>query len=146
NRRCKRPAREPTRSGEALVSRPRRQHVTLLVGEHLLDGVRLLDVRDVPVPDAFPGRVRIAAEHQLAAWRVHLQQLRAVGVAPEGRMNDHAPPDLVAPVDDVRLSAENLAEDLVDGLGRISADGAARAPARIRVHPADVSTVERGWV
>src|SRR5216110_3245527 len=75
--------------------------------------------------------------------RVHLQQLRAVGVAPEGRMNDHAPSDLVAPVDDVRLSAENLAEDLVDGLGRISADGAARAPARIRVHPADVSTVER---
>src|SRR6267143_3179062 len=58
-------------------------------------------------------------------------------------MNDHAPPDLVAPVDDLRLSAENLAEDLVDGLGRISADRAARAPARVRVHPADVSTVER---
>src|SRR5213083_2070971 len=64
---------------EAHVSRPRRQHVALLVGEHLLDGVRLLDVRDVPVPNAFPGRVRVAAEHQLAAGRVHLQQLRAVG-------------------------------------------------------------------
>src|SRR2546425_945709 len=66
-----------------------RQDVALLVGEHPLDGVRLLDVRDVPVADPFPGRLRIAADHDLADGRVHLQELRVVGATSGREMNDY---------------------------------------------------------
>src|SRR5438067_8748555 len=80
------------------VSRERgggRQRVALLVRQKLLDRVRLLDVRDLPVPDALPGRIGVAAEHELADGRVHLEELRTVRVAPEGGVDNQPVFDLV---------------------------------------------------
>src|SRR6266542_2371621 len=113
---------------------PRRQDIALLVGEKLLDRVRLLDVRHEPVPDARPGRVRVTAEHQLPPRGVDLQALRAVAVAPEGRVDHQARADLLASVDDLGLAAEGLAENLIYRLRRIAADGAPSAGLLRRPH------------
>ena len=117
---------------EAVVeaARIRRQDIAFFVGQHLLDGVRLLDVRDVPVPDPFPGRVGVAAENKLTARRVDLQQLRPVGMAPECGMNNQPRGDLEPPVDDLGLPGEDLALDFRKCLAADSRrPGCARRPA-----------------
>src|SRR5581483_7965834 len=105
---------------EAVVRRG--QHVALFVGEELLDRIGLLDVRDVPVPNALPRRVRVAAEHQLTARGVDLQELGAVGVAAEGQVDDQARGNLFPAGDDLGLVGENLAHYLGDRLGRVPTD------------------------
>ena len=110
----------------------RRQDIAFLVREELLDRVRLLDIRHEPVPDSRPGGVGVAAEHELPARRVDLQELRPVGVPAERRMDDHPRRDLVPAVDDLRLAAEDLAQDLLHRLRRIAADRAPRAGLRRR--------------
>src|SRR5438034_62730 len=122
--------------GDAIVEavRPRGQDIALLVRKELLDRVRLLDVRYEPVADSRPGRVRIAAEHELPPRRVDLQELRAVSVAPEGRVDYQARTDLPAPVDDLGLAGEGLTENLLYGLRGIPADGAPGASLLRRPH------------
>src|SRR2546421_5866238 len=112
--------------------RRRRQRVALLVRQKLLDRVRLLDVRDLPVPDALPGRIGVAAEHELADGRVHLEELGTVRVAPEGRVDGQAVLDLVPSVDDLSLAAQDLAEDLLERLRGVPADRAPGAALRRR--------------
>ena len=70
---------------EAVVEagRIRSQNVALLIGQKLLDGVRLLDIRDVPVSDPLPGGIGVAAEHQVTPRGVDLQELRPVSMAAE---------------------------------------------------------------
>src|SRR4030095_3086218 len=80
-----------------------------------------------PVPDTRPRRVRVAAEHQLPPCGVDLQELGSVGVSPERGVNDEDWGDLFPSVDDLRLAVEDFAQDLLDRLGRIAADGAPRA-------------------
>src|SRR6185295_4617659 len=46
-----------------------RDLVALLVGQELLNRIRLLWIGDVPVAYGFPGRVRVTAEYQLADCR-----------------------------------------------------------------------------
>ena len=115
--------------GDAVVEavQPRREDVALLVGEELLDGVGLLDVGHQPVTDARPRRIRVAAEHQLTAAGVDLQQLRAIGVAAERRVDHQPAVDLMTSVDDPGLAAEHLAQDLLNRLRRIPAHRRARA-------------------
>ena len=135
----------------------RGQDIALLVREHLLDRVGLLDVRDKPVPDPLPGGVGVAAEHELPARGVDLQELRPVGVAAERRVDDHPRSDLVPSIDDLRLAMEDLAQDLLDRLRRIAANRAAHACLRRRpdlfagkrvhrVDGPDVALVERDRV
>src|SRR4029434_4594455 len=78
---------EPLMGRQAVVEagRLRRQDVALLVGEELLDRFRLLDVRNVPIREPLPGGVGVAAEYKLTPRGVALQELRAVGMAPERR-------------------------------------------------------------
>src|SRR5438132_9525643 len=61
---------------DAVLIAPR-DLVALLVREELLDRISLLRVRDHPVPDALPGRVRVAPEHQGPDGRVDFEELRA---------------------------------------------------------------------
>src|SRR5215472_2595255 len=141
--------------GEAVVEagRIRSQHIALLVGQELLDRVSLLDVCDVPVPDSFPGGVRVAAENQLAARGVDLQQLRPVSMAAERWVYHQARRNLETSVDDDCLAAHDLALDFREGLRRVSANRAPRAGLRRRsysltsdridgIYGADMSVIE----
>src|SRR2546423_13924198 len=105
----------------AEAARIRRQHIALIVCEELLDCVRLLDVRHVPVSDPLPGRVCIAAEDQLTDRGAHLQELRSVGMAPERGVDYQARGDLESAVDDFGLAGKDLALDFRDRLRGISA-------------------------
>src|SRR5262249_51502188 len=122
-------------------------------GQELLDRVGLLDVRDVPVPDPLPGGVRVAAEYELAARGVDLEQLRPVSMAPERWVDHQARRDLESSVDDDCLAGHDLALDFREGLGRVSANRAPRTgllwgPYSIssdrinRIHGADMSVIE----
>ena len=109
---------------EAVIEavRIRGQHVAFLVGQELLDRIGLLDVCHVPVTDPFPRRVRVTAEDQLAPSSVNLQELRAVGMAPERRVDYQARSDPVPSVDNLCLAGEDLAFDFRQRLWRISAN------------------------
>src|SRR4029450_7291791 len=51
-------------------------------------------------------------------------------MAPERRMDDEPGSDLVSAINDLRFAAESLAEDLLDGLGRVAAHGGPHARLR----------------
>src|SRR5262249_42980462 len=108
--------------------------IAFLIRKEWLYRALLLDVRHEPVADSRPGRVRVAAEHELPPRRVDLQELRAVRVAPEGRVDHQARTDLLAPVDDLGHAGEGLAENLLYGLRRIPADGGPGASLLRRPH------------
>src|SRR4030095_1506222 len=125
---------EPLMGRQAVVEagRLRRQDVALLVGEELLDRVRLLDVRNVPITDPLPGGVGVAAEYQLTPRGVDLQELRAVGMAPERRVDHETGGELVSSVDDFGLFGKHLPLNFEDRLRGIAAARAARAGLRRR--------------
>jgi hypothetical protein len=130
--------------GHAVVV-PARDLVALLVGEELLHGIGLLRIGDHPVAQAFPRRVRVRAEHQLAHAGRHLQQLRAGGVRAERRVDLHPGGDLSLAVHDHRLAAQHLAVDLIERQRGVAARRRAHAPTRVGVDRLDlgVRIVER---